>query len=294
MSKVNQDDVILLKFDPEEDEWQNWKERFENFIEWTEMPKDKQRGLLLNSLGVKAFQKLVSLCRPKRPREFDLDELLVKLDTAYTTVTFRAAEWADFYSMVPGDLTLEEFAERLRDKTTTCKFPAEVVEDNLSAAFIRSINNQSTRLYLLTHEHKTFSETLDAAKRCEKGLEDSRKSTKDSGNELVAKISKMKSKRSNGKIQTKVQSKGKLSAPNVSASSTEDSEDDKPPKPREKGSCDSCGGKNHVRERCWYRNAICNKCGRKGHIERACRSGQDTERENKYIYTDDHEPYDVL
>ncbi|XP_055347179.1 uncharacterized protein LOC129594504 [Paramacrobiotus metropolitanus] len=123
MSKVNQDDVILLKFDPEEDEWQNWKERFENFIEWTEMPKDKQRGLLLNSLGVKAFQKLVSLCRPKRPREFDLDELLVKLDTAYTTVTFRAAEWADFYSMVQGDLTLEEFAERLRDKTTTCKFP---------------------------------------------------------------------------------------------------------------------------------------------------------------------------
>jgi hypothetical protein len=48
--------------------------------------------------------------------------------------------------------------------------------------------------------------------------------------------------------------------------------------------CDSCGGTNHSRASCKYRDFICNYCKKKGHLERVCRQRKDTVP-NNYIST---------
>ncbi|CAF1098698.1 unnamed protein product [Adineta steineri] len=48
--------------------------------------------------------------------------------------------------------------------------------------------------------------------------------------------------------------------------------------------CDGCGGTNHTRASCKYREVICNCCKKKGHLERVCRQRQQTVSTN-YLST---------
>ncbi|XP_055341951.1 uncharacterized protein LOC129590642 [Paramacrobiotus metropolitanus] len=167
----------LEKWNPDELTWTEWYQKFENYIEMTGVPDDKKVNLLLDSLGPKPFKRLVAVCLPGKPKDFPLDQLLEKLRIRYTSFTFRKVQIAKFFKVTQtSSETLEDFSEKLQDATAYCQFPSTVLDDNLCAAFINGLQNESTRSHLMTHDLQSFEETLERAKKYEAGRNEAKQS----------------------------------------------------------------------------------------------------------------------
>ncbi|XP_055357325.1 uncharacterized protein LOC129602357 [Paramacrobiotus metropolitanus] len=171
----------ILRFNPESMQWDMWKENLHSYIEFADIPVEKQKGLLLNSLEVKPFEMLVSMCRPTAitDKKLTIEMLLAKLDTVYNKYTFKVAEWAHLFRTVQGkDESLAAYSSRLRYRSTVCKFPADIIDPMLSAVFINGIQSDSVRRHLLINEYQTHEETLNAARKMETGIEEATARTK--------------------------------------------------------------------------------------------------------------------
>ncbi|XP_055348569.1 uncharacterized protein LOC129595549 [Paramacrobiotus metropolitanus] len=162
----------LIRFNPDQVEWTSWKSLLKNYLSLTETTAAKQKEVLINSLELRAFQDVVSACRPKDPTEFSYDELLKKLDDIYIKVTYQTTEWASFFrTRQQSSQSLVQFSNELRNRTYTCKFPGAILEDLLSAVFVAGVHSDTTRRHLMSQELKSFDETLQLARRFETGQE---------------------------------------------------------------------------------------------------------------------------
>ncbi|CAF4723556.1 unnamed protein product, partial [Rotaria sp. Silwood2] len=63
--------------------------------------------------------------------------------------------------------TLTDFANDLRDKSTTCKFPSNFYEEALITAFVGGLHNDHVRKHLMQRNLQTFEETINTAKTIE-------------------------------------------------------------------------------------------------------------------------------
>ncbi|XP_055356453.1 uncharacterized protein K02A2.6-like [Paramacrobiotus metropolitanus] len=241
----------LIRFNPDQLPWTSWKSLLKNYFALAEIAATKQKEVLLNSLEVRAFQDLVSACRPKEPTELSYDELIKKLDDTYIKVTYQTTEWASFFSTrQKSSQSLVAFSNELRDKTYTCKFPGTLLEDLLSSVFVAGVYSDTTRRHLMSQELKSFDETLQIAKRFETGQEEA-KVNNNLQEDIVKATSSRRSFKPNGGAKAK-------RAPNSGGGKA----------------CYRCGNTNHDQEQCRFKDQNCRNCGKAGHIARVCKSKQ--------------------
>ena len=171
--------LTLARFDPDELPLSTWKLLFDNYVEMAGVPVESRRHLLLNSLVPKAFQMIVSLCRPSEPSKFTLTELFQKLKIAYSRQANKRAERANFFMIKqkPGQ-NLVEFANLLRNQSVKCDFPDNVIDDQLCSAFSANIESEATRRFLFDLPESSvekFDTLLEAAVKYEASQADARR-----------------------------------------------------------------------------------------------------------------------
>ncbi|CAF5037834.1 unnamed protein product, partial [Rotaria magnacalcarata] len=91
--------------------------------------------------------------------------IIQKLRTNYARVTFSSTERINFFATrQESSQTLTDFANRLHDKTVTCKFPNDFYEEALVTAFVGGLQNEFVRKHLMQQNLEAFEQTLNAAR----------------------------------------------------------------------------------------------------------------------------------
>ncbi|CAF1004325.1 unnamed protein product [Adineta steineri] len=159
----SQNDCCIRKFDPSSYEWDEWKILFDTYLSMEGVTDDvKKLYLLILALGVQPFPG--RSLRSQKHTEYTYDEIILKLRTNYTRVTFASTERVKFFSMKQSSSqSLMDFANQLRGNSTTCQFPGDFYEDALIITFVGGLLNSTVRNHLMQQELKTFKETLDIA-----------------------------------------------------------------------------------------------------------------------------------
>lgn len=237
----------LREFDPSSYEWDEWEILFDTYLTVEGITDDvKKRNLLITALGVQPFKTLISVCKPRKPTEYTYDEIILKLRTNYARVTFASTERIKFFSMkqsVPQSLT--DFANQLRDTSTTCKFPGDFYDEALITAFVGGLSNSTVRKHLMQQELTTFEKTLNIANTI---------------NSVLVQGANVEQSTSEDNFINKVQER-------ITKTTKGDQK-----------SCFSCGGKDHLRSTCRYKDVECHNCHKQGHIAKVCRSTSDVNR----------------
>ena len=151
----------LHEFDPSSYDWDDWEILFDTYTDVEGITDDtKKRNLLITALSVQPFKTLISICKPKKPNECSFQEILQKLRTNYTRVTFSSIESIKFFATrQDSSQTLTDFANGLRDNTVTCNFPADFYEQALITAFVGGLRNEHVRQHLMQQNLETFEQT---------------------------------------------------------------------------------------------------------------------------------------
>lgn len=230
------------EFDPSSYDWDDWEVLFHTYLEVEDVTDDiKKRNLLITALAVQPFKTLISVCKPKKPTDYSFADVLQKLRTNYRRVTFTSTERVKFFaSRQQSSQSLTDFANRLRDNTATCAFPANFYEEALITAFVGGLLNDQVRKHLMQKNLESFEQTLNTAKTFESVLVQGAH-TKTSVCDEPSVMHIKKTTRSGRKDQTK-------------------------------SVCFSCGSKQHLRSACRFRAVTCHTCGKEGHIAKVCRS----------------------
>ncbi len=104
----------LHEFDPSSYDWDEWEILFDTYIDVEGVTDDiKKRNLLITALGVQPFKTLISVCKPKKPTECNYQEIIQKLRTNYSRVTFSSTERIKFFAK------RQESAQSLNDFNAT-------------------------------------------------------------------------------------------------------------------------------------------------------------------------------
>jgi hypothetical protein len=178
------------------------------------------------------------MCQPHEPDKFSVDELMKKLDVAYTRFTFKITEWANFFVTKQREgQSLVQFANDLRDKTVNCSFPSTILDDLLSAVFVAGVTSDMTRRHLMSQELRSFDEALNVARRFETGQQEAKRNGPRLVPEEVNKVTQRKSGQSasNGNEE-----------------------------------CSRCGRTSHSTTDCPFIDRKCYGCGKKGHAQSMC------------------------
>jgi hypothetical protein len=247
----------IHEFDPNQYDWEDWQILLDTYISVEGIIEDNQkRNILIASLGVVPFKSLIALCKPRKPTDYSYTDLITKLRTNYTRVTFDSTERIKFFqTKQEGSQSLPEFANVLRGKTTTCNFPLEFYEQALITAFVGGLSNEYVRKHLMQQNLETFEKTVNIARTIESVLIQGANVKGDLSEDLsLLKIHKQNKQTTNNKFKL---------------------------------ICFSCGLTGHPRAKCRLRNAKCNICHKTGHIAKACRSRQFNNNDNiiNTIYT---------
>ena len=244
------------EFDSDVLEFETWLIKFENFLTLSNIEDmSLKRALLIESLGTRPFHTLISLCRPKVPKEFKYDELIEKLKKNYQRITFKSTERCKFFSVkqTPGQ-SLTDFANIIKDISVKCQFPEIFYEDALITAFVTGLSDEALRRQLLQKDLKAFDSTVELARTAETIIS----STLNCTNTMVNKTIN---------TQNRNPSRNQGNNPNSI-------------KP-----CYGCGG-HHLRDKCRFKDAICYNCGKKGHISKVCKSSSSANSSMRYKQKD--------
>ena len=250
-----------------------------------DVPVERKRHLLLNSLSPVAVEALASTCRPTDASKFTAEELLAKLDIIYTKRSNKRAERANFFLLrqKPGE-TLVDFASKLRNQSVKCDYPDNVLDDQLCSAFTAGVESESTRRYLWSLPESSvekFDSLFDFAMKYEATQADAKRSNNQPD---VAAISSRGGFRGRfrGRGSRNFSSRGGRGGFRTGG--------------RSGLQCFGCGSTNHLKADCPARNQTCNNCGKVGHFAKVCKAPkkrQNMRGQRRTNYIEENE-YDVL
>jgi len=169
------------KFDKERESFQQYKERFENFLTLKGLASDKDisKAILLNSIGPEYFELLKLSVAPREVNTLNYDETVQALDGQLTEKKNIIVERHKFLSQNQGpDQSVQDFVTQLHKYVPSCEFQCEckksVANLFLHSQFIRGLSNSDIRHQLLLDNSKTFQEAVSKAQTLEASLMDNK------------------------------------------------------------------------------------------------------------------------
>ncbi|CAB3978290.1 Retrovirus-related Pol poly from transposon [Paramuricea clavata] len=220
----------------------------------------KKVAVFISVIGKKSYATLRDLCSPDSPKDKSFSELCEMLRTHYKPKRLVVAETYRFHRCIQEENdNVSHYSARLRHYASTCDF-GQFLNRSLRDQFICGIRNSATRKKLL-NEDRTFQDVLKVAIADE-----------------VASKETLAFQNNTKPVNESVHTVGRNQIPDKFSNSrnTSNSNNLRPPLPTAQKfsyACYSCGGTEHFRAQCRFRNAVCSRCKRTGHIARVCKRG---------------------
>lgn len=193
-------------FDPDKEEFSNYKQRLENYLNLKNVFNDKDicAKVLLNCIGSKHYELLTSLTAPKLPTEKTYAQLIELLETYLCPKLNVVVQQHRFLSCSQkSEEIIATYIAELRKFIVTCEFKCNcgqfVAEIFLRAQFIRGLRDATIGEKLLQITDLTFKKAVDTALALEASKLDSHEmsgnsSTRKPSTENVNRISKTQRK----------------------------------------------------------------------------------------------------
>lgn len=246
----------------------DWLQRLEiHFMDHgAEGDENKQKSMLLKSVGSEAYGLLRALCDPMKPVQKSYDDLVALLTSHFTPPKIIFRERLNFYTAVKDkNETVCAWFARVKKFAMNCGFEAldEVIRDK----FVIGMAGEEKIFDKLCEEGVKLT-SGDALK---KAMIAETKIKANASVNLVRKTTYSKGKKNrNGNIS---QTTNKSNSNNGSGGSSTNNG---------KTACVHCGWKNHLSHECRYKDSSCNICGQKSHIATVCKKKSDKKSNNFY------------
>lgn len=196
-------------FDPDKEDFPNYKLRLENYLKLKNVfdDKDISAKVLLNCIEAKHYELLTSLTAPNLPTEKTYAQLIELLETYLCPKPNVVVQQHRFLSCSQKpEENIATYIAELRKFIATCEFKCEcgrsVAEIFLRAQFIRGLRDATIREKLLQTTDLTFKKAVDIALALEASKLDNHEisgipTTRKSPIENVYRISKSQKKQRN-------------------------------------------------------------------------------------------------
>lgn len=280
-------------FDPDKEDFSNYKQRLENYLKLKNVFNDKDISakVLLNCIGSKYYELLTSLTAPNLPTEKTYEQLIELLETYLCPKPNVVVQQHRFLSCSQkSEENIAAYIAELRKFIVTCDFKCEcgrsVAEIFLRAQFIRGLRDSTIREKLLQTTELTFKKAVDTALALEASKLDNHEisgtsTLKKPSVENINRISKSnrraekRSSRSdsrNGPGKSRSRSKSRIDYRALGLENV----------------CIRCGRNNHKVQDCRvnYNNVKCHACSKTGHVEKVCISRLIKTKNNKISKVD--------
>ncbi|XP_049866819.1 uncharacterized protein LOC126381112 [Pectinophora gossypiella] len=238
----------LGSFDYKNQEWAVYYGRLMMFIKLNDIKSEKQSAVLLTNLSDDSYRLVSNLLHPKKIEEATFSELVNELNAHFTPRRSTFADRSKFYEAVKMDgESAEEWAARLRGMAVHCGFGSEL-NVLLRDRFVLGFRSGPERDRLCEQDLATltFAKALEIAQQA---------------------ACARQARNNNTTMSVSVKEEPIFKSNMARAGAARSMRDGRPPAA---GACTVCGMKNHVAEKCRYKNYRCNKCNNKGHLKKVC------------------------
>ncbi|XP_049886860.1 uncharacterized protein LOC126381431 [Pectinophora gossypiella] len=237
-------------FDYKNQEWSVFYGRLKLFIKLNDIKADKQSAVLLTSFSDDSYRLVSNLLHPKRVDEATFDEMVTKLNSHFTPKRSTFADRSRFYEAVKFDNeNAEEWAARLRGLAVHCEFGTEL-EVVLRDRFVLGFRSGPERDRLC--EQDISSLTLAKALQ------------------IAQQAACARQARASDSVPAVIVKEEPLYKTNANRAGRSGGGGGAERRRGDQKCCTVCGLKNHVAEKCRFKNYRCNKCNNKGHLKKVC------------------------
>ena len=288
---------MILNFEPyrKEENFSQYKERFENFCEIKGIDKDaeKKKKTFLNCVGSETYEMIKSINAPQTTDKLTYQNIIDSLEKYLSPKPNKLIEQHRFFSRTQRENeSIGEYVAALRKFLSTCEFNCScglpVADMILRAQFIRGIRDSSTREKLLQESDLQFQQAVDIALAFETSRLDNREIAKgevpgQKDTKGVNRVARWDNRNTRGNSGL---SSSNFSRPRFNQNSKPNNRSNGPnPRFRSKSRsrldfkdlgisdlCVKCGRNNHKTEDCRVppANLKCKSCNRTGHVDRVC------------------------
>lgn len=239
----------LREFNPQVNEWTIFKPRLENYFQAnTISTEEKKRAILLNILNEEAYKLVFSLCVPELPETKTYNALIGLLDEHYKSQIPVFANRIKFYQAVKSQTeSVQEWAARVRSLAAFCEFSGTEIEMVLRDKFIIGFNKGAVQDRLLEEKKAvTFARVVSIAS--------AKMAVHSEGSAKVKIECDLNHFKAHGFQAEHASTSGRKVAASRATSVK----------------CTVCGRKNHLAEKCFFKNSVCHTCNKKGHLAPVC------------------------
>ncbi|XP_040356662.1 uncharacterized protein LOC115328389 [Ixodes scapularis] len=267
----------MSEFNTKSDNIRSYFERFESFVDISEVPAAKKLKLFLNVVGGQAYEKLKQILVPQKPTDKTFEHVRELLEDHFSPEYSVIAERCKFNRRMQQEgESVKDFMTELKHLARNCEFKA-FLNEALRDRLVAGLRDEETQRILFATEGLTFEGA------CKIALEKELASRQTSALRTVearptevhaisgstcgkTRTSRSKNKEKENKRETHA---SRLKKEGVSKTNR---------------GCYRCG-KGHVPDRCWYRNTKCRACAKTGPLEVMCQ--EKNQRPIIYVDTSD-------
>ena len=152
----------LSVYDPETS-WESYSEVLEQYFEANDVPADKQRAILLASIGPRGYELLKKLCVPSLPKEKTFDQLCQVMQAHKNPKPSIIVSRYKFNSrkQLPGE-PIASYVAELKKMASHCEFGDnlwELIRDRL----VCGVSSVATQKKLLSEDDLTYKAAVKIA-----------------------------------------------------------------------------------------------------------------------------------
>ena len=162
-SEVTMSEKCISQFNSDEESWESYIERLEQYVVLQGTANDKKVSALLTFMGPKTYQRLKDLLSPQKPSEKNYQQIVKVLSKHLTPKRITIAERFKFSKrdQLDGE-SINNYVAALRKLSATCNY-GEFSDDALTERFVCGLRSRVIQNRLLTEADLSFSTAIQLA-----------------------------------------------------------------------------------------------------------------------------------